>query len=76
MFGVGFAAVSSVYARTGRVQYVTATNLAFRRDDFPGYDLNLTQGGDEIDVLPSASPVWPGDLGPRQCRHDLIQANR
>ena len=30
---------------------MTATNLAVRRSAFPGYDLTLTQGGDELDLL-------------------------
>lgn len=46
-----FAAVAAGYAWTGRIGYVTATNLAFRRDQFPGYDTRLTQGGDEVDLL-------------------------
>ena len=33
------------------VCYVTATNLAVRRSAFPGYDVKLTQGGDELDLL-------------------------
>ena len=49
--GAAFAGLSRAYARFGWVGYVTATNLAFRRTGFPGYDLNLTQGGDEFDVL-------------------------
>jgi glycosyltransferase involved in cell wall biosynthesis len=48
---LGFAAVAGVHALTGRVGYVTATNVAFRREGFPGYDTELTQGGDEIDLL-------------------------
>lgn len=36
---------------TGRPGYLTATNVAFRRDGFPGYDVALTQGGDEVDLL-------------------------
>jgi glycosyltransferase involved in cell wall biosynthesis len=46
-----FAAVAAVHRLTGRVFYLTATNVAFRRDGFPGYDTSLTQGGDEIDLL-------------------------
>jgi glycosyltransferase involved in cell wall biosynthesis len=46
-----FAAVGGIYRRTGWVSYVTATNTAFRRDGFDGYDLRLTQGGDELDLL-------------------------
>jgi len=46
-----FGLVALVAAVTGRVVYVTATNLAFRRAAFSGYDTRLTQGGDELDVL-------------------------
>lgn len=46
-----FAAIGARYRLTGRVGYITATNIAFVRDRFPGYDTNLTQGGDEVDLL-------------------------
>jgi glycosyltransferase involved in cell wall biosynthesis len=46
-----FGLVALVAAVTGRVTYVTATNLAFCRASFTGYDTRLTQGGDELDVL-------------------------
>ena len=46
-----FAAVALAYACFGRIFYVTATNIAFVRDRFPGYDTTLTQGGDEMDLL-------------------------
>jgi glycosyltransferase involved in cell wall biosynthesis len=46
-----FGAVDRVFASTGRVFYVSATNTAFRRSAFPGYDSTLTQGGDELDLL-------------------------
>ncbi len=36
---------------TGRVPYVTATNLAFRKRVFCGYDTQATQGGDELGLL-------------------------
>ena len=45
------AAVDLIYRLTGRVWYVTATNLAFCRERWPGYDVRLTQGGDELDLL-------------------------
>lgn len=48
---IWFAAVAVVCALLGRVFYVTATNLAFVRAGFPGYDTTLTQGGDEVDLL-------------------------
>lgn len=61
-----FAAVAVVYAVTRRVFYVSATNLAFRREGFPGYDTTLTQGGDEIDLLRRLSRrgpvVWDAGL--------------
>lgn len=44
-------ASAAAYAHTGRVLYLTATNIAFYRDGFPGYDAGLTQGGDEVDLL-------------------------
>jgi glycosyltransferase involved in cell wall biosynthesis len=46
-----FGAVGLVYRTTGRTYYVSATNIAFRRDRWSGYDTTLTQGGDELDVL-------------------------
>jgi glycosyltransferase involved in cell wall biosynthesis len=46
-----FGVVALVAAVTGRVLYVTATNLAFYRAAFDGYDTRLTQGGDELDAL-------------------------
>jgi glycosyltransferase involved in cell wall biosynthesis len=46
-----FGAVGLVYRATGRTYYVSATNIAFRRDRWSGYDTRLTQGGDELDLL-------------------------
>jgi glycosyltransferase involved in cell wall biosynthesis len=46
-----FAGLAVLYDRLGRVGYITATNVAFRRVGFPGYDVRLTQGGDEADLL-------------------------
>jgi glycosyltransferase involved in cell wall biosynthesis len=46
-----FGAVNGVYRMTGRAVYASATNIAFRRDAWTGYDTNLTQGGDELDQL-------------------------
>ncbi len=48
---LGFAMVAGLHTITGRVCYLTATNVAFRRDGFAGYDTTLSQGGDEIDLL-------------------------
>ncbi len=46
-----FGLVGLLYRLTGRTLYVTATNIAFRREHFTGYNQNLPQGGDELDVL-------------------------
>lgn len=46
-----FGLVHLIYLVTGRVCYVSATNIAFRRSDWTGYDTRLTQGGDELDLL-------------------------
>jgi hypothetical protein len=46
-----FRRIAAAYAHTGRILYLTATNVAFYRDGFPGYDAGLTQGGDEVDLL-------------------------
>ncbi len=65
VFPVGaFALVGAVHALTGRVLYLTATNVAFRKEGFPGYDTRLTQGGDEVDLLRrlrrQGRVVWDG----------------
>src|SRR3954454_14420513 len=44
-------AVWLVYRLTGRTLYVSATNIAFRRCLWTGYNTHLPQGGDELDVL-------------------------
>ncbi|MGH3392423.1 MAG: glycosyltransferase family 2 protein, partial [Actinomadura sp.] len=46
-----FGLVHLLYRLTGRVYYGTATNIAFRKNAWSGYDTQLTQGGDELDLL-------------------------
>jgi glycosyltransferase involved in cell wall biosynthesis len=46
-----FGLVNGVYRVTGWLGYVTATNTAFVKSAFDSYDLNLSQGGDELDLL-------------------------
>jgi glycosyltransferase involved in cell wall biosynthesis len=46
-----FAVVTLVARLTGRILYVTATNIAFRKSEWPGYDTEATQGGDELGLL-------------------------
>lgn len=42
----------NVFSRIfGRPYYVSACNLAFKKEFFGGYNTELTQGGDELDVL-------------------------
>ena len=48
---IGFALVAATSRLRGRPSHLTATNVAFRREGFPGYDTRLTQGGDEVDLL-------------------------
>lgn len=49
--GVLFHAVSAVALLTGQILYVTATNIAFRKSAWSGYDTEATQGGDELGLL-------------------------
>jgi glycosyltransferase involved in cell wall biosynthesis len=49
--GVLFTVVSLFAHLTGRILYVTATNIAFRKSEWPGYNPEATQGGDELDLL-------------------------
>jgi glycosyltransferase involved in cell wall biosynthesis len=46
-----FTVVAIVARLTGRILYVTATNIAFRKSEWPGYDTEATQGGDELGLL-------------------------
>ena len=52
-----FGLVHAVYVVTGYTWYVSAANVAFRREVFPGYDTRLTQGGDEWDLLRRLRPA-------------------
>lgn len=46
-----FGFVSVFYKLTGRVIYGSATNIAFKKSAFPGYDTTMSQGGDELELL-------------------------
>ena len=48
-----FGFVAAFHRLTGRVLYASATNIAFRRADWDGYDTSMTQGGDELALLRS-----------------------
>lgn len=75
-----FGMVDRVFDLTGYVAYVSATNLAMTRAAFPGYDLNQTQGGDELDLLrrlrTQGSVVWDQTnivtTSPRRLRRGLV----
>lgn len=78
---IGFGFVALGHRLTGRIGYLTATNVAYRRLGFPGYDLVLTQGGDEVDLLrrlTSWGPVvWDRrsvvDTSSRRFRQGLVR---
>jgi glycosyltransferase involved in cell wall biosynthesis len=46
-----FGLVHLISRITGRVPYVSATNIAFRRSVWTGYDTRATQGGDEVGLM-------------------------
>jgi glycosyltransferase involved in cell wall biosynthesis len=46
-----FRSVNFLSRATGRVPYVAAANIAFRKAAWRGYDTNATQGGDELGLL-------------------------
>jgi glycosyltransferase involved in cell wall biosynthesis len=54
-----FGIVSLVARITGRILYVTATNIAFRKSEWTGYDVEATQGGDEVGLLRSLRSRGP-----------------
>jgi glycosyltransferase involved in cell wall biosynthesis len=61
-----FGVTNWIYRRTGRVLYATATNIAFRRSAWTGYDTSLTQGGDELGLLRSLRSQGPMDFDPQR----------
>jgi glycosyltransferase involved in cell wall biosynthesis len=46
-----FHTVGAVARLTGHILYVTATNIAFRKSAWSGYDTDATQGADELGLL-------------------------
>ena len=46
-----FSTVYLYYLATGHPFYITATNIAFKKSVWQGYDTRLMQGGDELDLL-------------------------
>lgn len=46
-----FGFIYVLYKLTSYTMYVTATNIAFKKSAWAGYNTTLTQGGDEFDLL-------------------------
>ncbi len=46
-----FGSIELWHRLTGRLWYVSACNLAFRKSAWQGYNTDLTQGGDELALL-------------------------
>lgn len=46
-----FGAIDKIYKLTGRTVYGSATNIAFKKTAWNGYDTTLSQGGDELGLL-------------------------
>ncbi len=46
-----FGSTNLIYKLTRQTYYASATNIAFKKSAWQGYDTNLTQGGDELDLL-------------------------
>jgi Glycosyltransferases involved in cell wall biogenesis len=75
-----FHAVYVISRVTGRVVYVSATNIAFRSSAFTGYDTSATQGGDELGLLRclrSSGPIAfdldnPSFTSSRRLRQGLV----
>jgi glycosyltransferase involved in cell wall biosynthesis len=61
-----FGITTWFFRRTGRVLYASATNIAFRRSAWTGYDTKLTQGGDELGLLRSLRRRGPLHFDPNR----------
>lgn len=46
-----FGSIYLIHKLTGFVFYITATNTAFKKSAWEGYNTELPQGGDELDLL-------------------------
>lgn len=46
-----FGTVNFIFKYTGYTLYASATNIAFKKSAWTGYNTSLTQGGDELDLL-------------------------
>ena len=64
-----FGGIALLHRWGAPVLYITATNFAFRRDRWPGYDTRLAQGGDELDLLRRLRRRGPVGFDPSNCAH-------
>jgi glycosyltransferase involved in cell wall biosynthesis len=64
-----FGLVGVIKKTTGRVVYISATNIAFRKSAWSGYDTRLTQGGDELDLLRRLQAVGEVVFDPNNPTH-------
>jgi glycosyltransferase involved in cell wall biosynthesis len=54
-----FGLIHKIYKATGKVKYLAACNAAFRKSAWSGYNVALTQGGDELDLLKQLQAKGP-----------------
>jgi glycosyltransferase involved in cell wall biosynthesis len=54
-----------IFAYTGKVNYISGCNTAFRKHAWSGYNTDLTQGGDEFDLLQKLSARGPVVFQPK-----------
>jgi len=57
--GALFGVNQMIFLRTGKVRHISGCNTAFRKDAWSGYRTELTQGGDELDLLRQLSRRGP-----------------
>lgn len=50
-----FTGIYAYYLDVGKPFYITATNTAFKKSAWSGYDTSMRQGGDELDLLKKLS---------------------
>jgi glycosyltransferase involved in cell wall biosynthesis len=69
-----FRGVGLIFRMTGTIIYASATNIAFRKAKWHGYDTSLTQGGDELDLIRRLRAEGPMAWDP--CNRTLTSSRR